>query len=82
MDNTFRVCVAGRYYDIPTQEISPATLEALKEITDVSNTINPRDLLRVFLEACEEKNILAMSIITANQKLATLQNDINPTLYS
>ena len=46
MDNAFRVSLAGRFFDIPTQEISPATLEALKAITDNAGVINPRDLLR------------------------------------
>lgn len=69
MDNIFRVCVAGRFFDIPTNEISPTTLEALKAITDTSNTINPRDLLRAFLESYEVKTILESSIIQATQKL-------------
>ncbi|TLD84398.1 hypothetical protein LS70_002285 [Helicobacter sp. MIT 11-5569] len=69
MDNIFRVCVSGRFFDIPTNEISPTTLDALKAITDTSNTINPRDLLRAFLESYEVKTILESSIIQATQKL-------------
>ncbi|WP_299545767.1 hypothetical protein [uncultured Helicobacter sp.] len=69
MDNVFRVSIAGRFFDIPTQEISPDTLEALKAITDASNSINPRDLLRVFLESYEIKTTLETSIATALQKL-------------
>ncbi len=69
MENIFRVCVAGRYYDIPTQEISQSTLESLKSITDDSNNINPRDLLRAFLESREIQGFLQESLIQATQKI-------------
>lgn len=74
MDNVFRVCIAGRFFDIPINEISPSTFEALKAITDTSNTINPRDLLRVFLESYEIKTTLETSITTAIQKLQDTKN--------
>lgn len=75
MDNVFRVSIAGRCFDVPTQEISPTTLTALKAITDANNnSINARDLLRAFLESLEEKNVLENAIIQANQKLQSIQN--------
>lgn len=69
MDSVFRVCIAGRFFDIPTHEISPATLEALKAITDNANTINPRDLLVAFLESHEAKHALESDILAATRKL-------------
>ncbi len=75
MDNVFRVSIAGRCFDVPTQEISPTTLTALKAITDANNnSINARDLLCAFLESLEEKNVLENAIIQANQKLPSIQN--------
>ncbi|MBX7491116.1 hypothetical protein [Helicobacter turcicus] len=74
MDNMFRVCIAGRFFDIPTHEVAPATLEALKAITDTSNTINPRDLLCAFLESYEIKTALESSIAVALQKLQDAKN--------
>lgn len=75
MDNVFRVSIAGRCFDIPTQEISPTTLTALKAITDANNnSINARDLLCAFLESLEEKTILEDAIAKANQKLQSIQN--------
>lgn len=74
MDNAFRVSLAGRFFDIPTQEISPATLEALKAITDNAGVINPRDLLRAFLESYEIKATLESSLATAIQKIQDTKN--------
>ncbi|MCI5969241.1 hypothetical protein [Helicobacter sp.] len=74
MENVFRVCIAGRFFDIPTQEISPATFEALKSLADSSNTINPRELLRAFLESYEIKTTLEASISSATQKLQNAKN--------
>lgn len=73
MNDVFRVCIMGRYYDIPTNEISSATLESLKSLVDESNNINPRDLLRVFLEYSEINNVLKGGILKANQKLQDLE---------
>lgn len=69
MNDIFRVCIMGRYYDIPTSEISSATLEALNSLVDESNNINPRDLLRTFLEYSEINNVLKNAIVEANQKV-------------
>lgn len=69
MNDIFRVCIMGRYYDIPTSEISSATLEALSSLVDESNNINPRDLLRTFLEYSEINNVLKSAIVEANQKV-------------
>ena len=48
MDNILRVCIVGRHYDIPTQEISQETLIALNHLIDESQNINPKDLLKAF----------------------------------
>lgn len=69
MNDIFRVCIMGRYYDIPTSEISSATLEVLSSLVDESNNINPRDLLRTFLEYSEINNVLKSAIVAANQKV-------------
>ncbi|WP_297811759.1 hypothetical protein [uncultured Helicobacter sp.] len=69
MSDIFRVCIMGRYYDIPTSEISTATLESLKSLADESNNINPRDLLRTFLEYSEINNVLKTTILEANLKM-------------
>lgn len=69
MNDIFRVCIMGRYYDIPTSEISSATLEALSSLVDESNNINPRDLLCTFLEYSEINNVLKSAIVEANQKV-------------
>ncbi|WP_290879894.1 hypothetical protein [Helicobacter sp.] len=79
----FRVCIMGRYYDIPISEISSATLESLKSLVDESNNINPIDLLRIFLEYSEINNVLKSGILKANQKLQDLESQnqiqtINP----
>ena len=74
MSDIFRVCIMGRYYDIPTSEISIATLESLKSLVDETNNIHPRDLLRTFLEYSEINNLLKNEIIKANQKIQNTQN--------
>ncbi|MDE7175980.1 MAG: hypothetical protein K2N75_08085 [Helicobacter sp.] len=74
MSDIFRVCIMGRYYDIPTSEISIATLESLKSLVDETNNIHPRDLLRTFLEYSEINNLLKNEIIKANQKIQNAQN--------
>lgn len=82
MSDVFRVCIMGRYYDIPISEISSATLESLKSLVDESNNINPRDLLRIFLECSEINNVLKSGILKANQKLQDVQSQHktpNPT---
>lgn len=79
MSDVFRVCIMGRYYDIPTSEISSATLESLKSLVDESNNINPRDLLRVFLEYSEINNVLKGEILKANQKLQDAQSQHQTT---
>lgn len=74
MSDVFRVCIMGRYYDIPTSEISSETLESLKSLVDESNNINPIDLLRTFLEYSEINNVLKSGIVKANQKLQDLES--------
>ncbi|WP_194145348.1 hypothetical protein [Helicobacter sp. MIT 05-5294] len=74
MADIFRVCIMGRYYDIPTSEISNATLQGLQSLVDESNNINPRDLLRVFLEYSEINNLLKNEIANANQKLENIES--------
>lgn len=73
MGDIFRVCIMGRYYDIPTSEISNATLQSLKSLVDESSSINPRDLLRSFLEYAEINCVLKSEILAANQKLEKMQ---------
>lgn len=77
MDNTFRVCITGRYYEIPTSDISATTLEALHKLTDENGSINPRDLLKAFLEASEISNALQNAITQAHTKIQTIKNTDN-----
>ena len=74
MENIFRVCINGRYYDIPTQNISQNTLENLKKLTDENHTIDPRKRLGACLEASEISNTCQTNIQTALQTLETLKN--------
>lgn len=80
MADIFRVCIVGRYYDIPTDEISNATLQSLQDLIDESNSINPRDLLRTFLEYSEINNFLKNEIIKANQKLKNIESQTQEIL--
>ncbi len=74
MDNILRVCIVGRHYDIPTQKISEETLQSLKKLLDDSQNINPKDLLKAFLEASETSNTLKTAIQKATQTLQSHQN--------
>ena len=74
MDNILRVCIVGRHYDIPTQEISQETLIALNHLIDESQNINPKDLLKAFLEASEISNTFKTTIQKANQILESNKN--------
>lgn len=82
MNDIFRVCIMGRYYDIPTSEISSATLEALNSLVDESNNINPRDLLRTFLEYSEINNVLKNAIVEANQKVNSTNTNNTQEKYA
>ncbi|MDE5603436.1 MAG: hypothetical protein K2I71_05920 [Helicobacter sp.] len=77
MENSFRVCITGRYYNIPTSDISEATLQTLKQLTDENGSINPRNLLKAFLEASEISNALQTTITQAHTKIQTTKNTIN-----
>ncbi|WP_104722461.1 hypothetical protein [Helicobacter mesocricetorum] len=77
MDNSFRVSITGRYYDIPTSDISESTLETLKELMNENGSIDPRDLLKAFLEASEISNTLQSAITQAHTKIQTTKNTIN-----
>lgn len=74
MTNSLRVCIMGRYYDIPTSDISATTLESLHKLTDENGSINPRDLLKAFLEASEISNTLQNAITQAHIKIQTTKN--------
>lgn len=74
MDNILRVCIVGRHYDIPTQKISEETLESLKNLLDESQNINPKDLLKAFLEASETSNALKNTVQKATQTLESHKN--------
>lgn len=68
-ENVFRVSIAGRYYDIPMQSISTQTLHKLEALADNNHTINPRDLLKAFLESSEITCFLEENIKNTLHKL-------------
>lgn len=70
MNTPFRVCIYGRFYDIPTNDISKQTLDKLKKITDDNGNVNPKDLLVVFLESSEETIKLQNIIKCAEDKIS------------
>lgn len=69
MDSPFRICIYGRFYEIPSKDISSETLAKLKNLTDDSGNVNPRDLLVAFLESSEETQSLKQNIQCAITKL-------------
>lgn len=69
MDNPFRICIYGRFYEIPSKDISSETLDKLKSLADDSGNVNPRDLLVAFLESSEESQNFKKSIQCAITKL-------------
>ena len=77
MNNILRVCITGRYYDVPTDSISVATLETLKKLMDDNHLIDQRDLLKSFLEISENFYIIQNSSVQAQSKIQTLQNTKN-----
>lgn len=73
MDN-LRVSICGRHYDIPKEYLSQTTLDSLSSIMDAQNAINPRDLLRVFLEASEIQAHYKKTLVEANMKLQYIKD--------
>lgn len=71
--DSLRVSISGRVYEIPTSSLQNSTIESLKSLMDAQNIINPRDLLKAFLESAEVFAVLKEAINEANNKLEILQ---------
>ncbi|MDD6054973.1 MAG: hypothetical protein SOW25_05120 [Helicobacter sp.] len=71
--DSLRVSISGRVYEIPTSSLQNSTIESLKSLMDAQNIINPRDLLKAFLESAEVSAVLKEAINEANNKLEILQ---------
>ncbi|CAM2980008.1 hypothetical protein [Helicobacter burdigaliensis] len=67
--DTLRISIMGRFFDIPKDKISNATLLRIQKLMDVNNTINPLDLLKEFLECSEENTKLESVLKEASEKI-------------